>query len=145
MSIGTPSASQDPVIDTDSDDDVSTPVVATRKMATVDNTINTSQMQMDDMIPYHEFSNCTDQLIHDKLREKRFAVAKSYNQLVNELNHYKGRNLVQTSSIQGYQESSISAALSERLSRLAKSEPSIVTEVVSFFSRPISFSMKMKV
>jgi len=35
-------------------------------------------------------------------------------------------------SIQGYQESSISAALSERRSRLAKIEPSIVTKVVSF-------------
>ena len=64
---------------------------------------------MDDMVPYHKFSNCTDQQVHDKLREKHFALAKGYYQLVNELNHYKGRNSVQKSSIQGYQESSISA------------------------------------
>jgi hypothetical protein len=45
----------------------------------------------------------------------------------------KVRNLVQNSSIQGYQDSSISAAFSERRSRLAKIEPSIVTKVVSCF------------
>ena len=93
-SMGTPSATstKDPVIDTDSDDDVSTSVIDTRKMAPVDDTINNSRMQMDDMEPYHKFSNRTDQQVHDKLREKHFALAKGYYQLVNELNHYKGRN-----------------------------------------------------
>ena len=79
-----------------------------------------------------EISNHTDQQVHDKLRKKHFALAKGFYQLVNELNHYKGRNSVQNSSIRGYQDSSISAALSERRSRLAKIEPSIVTKVVSF-------------
>ena len=94
-SMGTPSATstKDPVIDTDSDNDVSTSIIATRKMAPVDDTItNNSQMQMDDMVPYHKFSNRTDQQVQDNLREKHFALAKGYNQLVNELNHYKGRN-----------------------------------------------------
>ena len=115
-SMGTPSATstKDPVIDTDSDDDVSTSVIDARKLAPVDDTINNSRMQMDNMVPYHKFSNHTDQQVHDKLREKHFALAKGYYQLINELNHYKGRNLVQNSSIQGYQESSISAALSDR-------------------------------
>ena len=91
LSMGTPSATgkKDSVIDTDSDD-VSTSVVDTRKMAPVDDTINNSRMQMDNMVPYHKFSNCTDQQVHDKLREKHFALAKGYYQLVNELNHYKG-------------------------------------------------------
>ena len=66
------------------------------------------------------------------LREKHFALAKGYYQLVNVLNHYKGRNSVRNSSIRGYQESSISAVLSERRFRLAKIEPSIVTKFVSF-------------
>jgi hypothetical protein len=79
-------------------------------------------MQMDDMVPYHIFSNHTDQQVHEKLREKNFALAKGYYQLVNELNHYKVRNSVQNSSILGYQESSISAAFSERRSRLDKVE-----------------------
>ena len=54
-SMGTPSATitKNPVIDTDSDDDVSTSVIDTRKMAPVDDTINNSRMQMDDMEPYH--------------------------------------------------------------------------------------------
>ena len=43
------------------------------------------------------------------------------------------RNSVQNSSIQGYEDSSISAALSECRSRLAKIEPLIATKVVSFF------------
>ena len=100
-SMGTPSvtSTKDSVIDTDSDDDVSTSVIDTRKLAPVDGTINNSQMQMDDMVPYHKFSNCTDQQVHEKLREKHFALAKGYYQLVNELNHYKGRNSVQNSSI----------------------------------------------
>ena len=59
-------------------------------MAPVDDTINKYPMQMDDMVPYHKFSNRTDQQVHDKLREKHFALAKGYYQLVNELNHYKG-------------------------------------------------------
>ena len=125
-SMGTPSATstKDPVIDTDSNDDVSTSVVDTRKMAPVNDTsINNSRMQMEDMEPYHKFSNRTDQQVHDNLREKHFVLAKGYYQLVNELNHYKGRNSVQNSSIRGYQDSSISAALSERRSRLAKIEP----------------------
>ena len=140
-SMGTPSATstKDPVIDTDSDDDVSTSVIDTRKMAHVDDDINNSRMQMDNMVPYHKFSNRTDQQEHDKLREKHFALAKGYYQLVNELNHYKGRNSVQNSSIQGYQDSSISAALSERRSRLAKIEPSIVTKVVSFIFKTKKF------
>ena len=120
--MGTPSATstKDPVIDTDSDDDVSTSVIDTRKMAPVDDTINNnSRMQMDDMVPYHKFSNRTDQQVHDKLREKHLALDKGYYQLVNELNHYKGRNSVQNSSIRGYQDSSISAAfISERRSCL---------------------------
>ena len=133
LSTGTPSATQqDPLIATESNDNVSFLVVATTKMAPVDNTSNNSWMQTDNMVPYHKFSNHTDQLVHEKLREKNFALAKGYYQLVNELNHYKGRNSVQNSSIQGYQDSSISAALSERRSRLAKIEPSIVTKVVSF-------------
>ena len=50
------------------------------------------------------------------------------------------RNSIQNSSIQGYQESSISEALlSERRSRLAKFEPSIVTKVVSFFFKTKKF------
>jgi hypothetical protein len=99
--MGTPSATstKDPVIDTESDDDISSSVVDTRKMAPVDDTINNSRMQMDDMVPYHKFSNCTDQQVNDKLREKHFALAKGYYQLVNELNHYKGHNLVQSPSI----------------------------------------------
>ena len=89
LSMGTPSATStdDPVIDTERDDDVSFSVVDTRKMAPVDDTINNSRMQMDDMVPYHKFSNCTDQQVHEKLREKYFALAKGYYQLVNELNH----------------------------------------------------------
>ena len=69
-SMGTPSATstKDPVIDTDSNDDVSTSVADTRKMAPVDDAINNSQMQMDDMVPYHKFSYRTDQQVHDKLR-----------------------------------------------------------------------------
>ena len=138
--MGTPSTTQDPLIDTESDDEVSTSVVATSKMAPVDDTINkNSRMQMDDMVPYHKFSNRMDQQVHDKLREKHFALAKGYYQLVNELNHYKGRNSVQNSSIRGYQDSSISAALSERRSRLAKIEPSIVTKVVSFIFKTKKF------
>ena len=57
-SMGTPSATgtKDPVIDTDSDDDVcvSTSLIDTRKMAPVDDTINNSWMQMDDMEPYQK-------------------------------------------------------------------------------------------
>ena len=108
-SMGTPSATstKDPVIDTDSNDDVSTSVVDTRKMAPVDDTINNSRMQMDDMVPYHKFSNRTKDILNWSMNS----------------NHYKGRNSVQNSSTRGYQESSISAALSERHSRLAKIEP----------------------
>jgi len=90
LSMGTPSATStnESVIDTDSDDDISTSVIDTRKMAPVNDIINNnSWMQMDDMEPYHKFSNCTDQQVHDKLREKHFALAKGYYQLVNELNH----------------------------------------------------------
>jgi hypothetical protein len=97
-SMGTPSSTggkKDPVIDTDSDDDISFSVVDTRKMAPVDDAINNTRMQMDDMVPYHKFSNRTDQ----QLREKHFALAKGYHQLVNELNHYKGRNSVQNSLV----------------------------------------------
>ena len=49
----TPSATstKDPVIDTESDDDDSFSVVDTRKMAPVDDTINISWMQMDDIVP----------------------------------------------------------------------------------------------
>ena len=100
---------------------------------------------MDDMVPhpYHKFSNHTDQQVHEKLREKHFALAEGFYQLVNELNHYKGRNSLARFktrlSIRGYQDSSISAALSERRSRLAKIEPSIVTKVV----RPRSFAVNM--
>ena len=52
-SMGTPSATstKDPVTDTDSDDDVSTSAIDTRKLAPVDDAINNSQMQMDDMVP----------------------------------------------------------------------------------------------
>ena len=54
--VGTPSATstKDPVIDTDSNDDVSTSVIDTRKMAPVDDAINYSRMQMDNMVPYHK-------------------------------------------------------------------------------------------
>ncbi len=78
--MGTPSATSTkaPVIDTESDDDVSFSFVDTRKMAPVDDTISNSQMQMYDMVPYHQFSNRTDQQIYDKLREKHFALAKGY-------------------------------------------------------------------
>ena len=102
--MGTPSATstKGPVIDTESNDDVSFSVVDTRKMAPVDDAINNSRMQMDDMEPYHKFSNRTDQQVHDKLREKHFALAKGYYQLVNELNHCKGYNSVQNSCIRGY-------------------------------------------
>ena len=138
--MGKPSTTQDHLSDTESDDDVSSSVVAARKMAPDDNIINIySWMQMDNMVPNHKFSNCPDQQVHDKLREKHFALAKGYYQLVNELNHYKGRNSVQNSSIRGYQDSSISAALSERRSRLAKIEPSIVTKVVSFIFKTKKF------
>ena len=63
-STGTLSATQDPIIDTERDDDVYSSVVSTRKMAPVDNTINNSRMQiqMDDMVPYHKCSNCTDHI-----------------------------------------------------------------------------------
>ena len=80
--MGTPSLIQDPPIDTESNDDVSSSVVATRKMASVDDTIKNSRMQMDNMVPYHEFSNCTDHQV-----QKHFGFAKGYYQLVNELNH----------------------------------------------------------
>ena len=77
--------------------DISFSVVDTRKMAPVDDIINNSRMQMDDIVPYDKFSNRTDQQVHDNLREKHFALAKGYYQLVNELNHYyKGRNSVQS-------------------------------------------------
>ena len=84
LPMGTPSATstKDPIIDTESDDDVSLSVIDTRKMATVDNIINNSRMQMDDIVPYHKFSNHKDQQVHDKLREKQFALAKGYCQLV---------------------------------------------------------------
>ena len=71
--MGAPSATSTnaPVYDTESDDEVSFSVVDTRKMAPVDDTINkNSRMQMDDMVPYHKFSNHTDQQVNDKLREK---------------------------------------------------------------------------
>ena len=70
--MGTPSATgtKARVIDTESDDEVSFSVVDTRRIAPIDDTINNSGMQMDDMVPYHKFSNCTDQQVHDKLREK---------------------------------------------------------------------------
>jgi hypothetical protein len=99
--MGTPSATSTkaPVIDTESDDDVSFSVVDTRKMAPVDDTMNDFRMQMDDIVPYHKFSNRTDQQVHDKLREKNFALSKGYYQLVNELNHYKGRDSVQNSLV----------------------------------------------
>ena len=114
-------------------------------MAPVDDTINNSRMQMNNMVPYHKFSNRMDQQVHDKLREKHFALSKGYFQLVNELNHYKGCNSVQNSSIRGYQDSSISAALSERRSRLAKIEPSIVTKVVSFIFKTKKFCCEQHV
>jgi hypothetical protein len=85
--------------DNDSDDDVYFSVVDTRKMAPVDDTINNSRMQMDNMEPYHKFSIHTDQQVHDNLREKHFALAKGYYQLVNEINHRKGRNSVQNSAV----------------------------------------------
>ena len=118
--MGTPSAisTKAPVIDTESNDDVPFFVVDTRKLAPVNDTINNSRMQMDDVVPYHKSSNCTDQQEHEKLSENHFELAKGYYQLVNELHQYKGRNSVQNSSICGYQESSISAALSERHSCL---------------------------
>jgi hypothetical protein len=94
--MGTPSATQDPLIDTESDDDVSSSVVATRKMVLVDNTIINSQMQMDDMVPYNKISNLT--------RVTLLHLPKDIYQLVNKLNHYKGCNSVQNSSIRGYQE-----------------------------------------
>ena len=99
MGIPFATSTKDPVIDSDSNDDVFTSVVDTRKMAPVDDASNNSRMQMDDMVPYHKFSNRTDQQVHDKLREKHFALAKGYYQLVNELNHYKGRNSVQKSLV----------------------------------------------
>ena len=49
-STGTPSATQDPLIDTECDDDVSSSVPA-KKMALVDDTINNSLMHMEDMVP----------------------------------------------------------------------------------------------
>ena len=54
--MGTPSATytQDLLIDTECDDDVSSSVDATRKMALVNDTINNSWMQMDNMVPYHD-------------------------------------------------------------------------------------------
>ena len=57
-SMGTPAATstQDTLIDTESDDDVYSSVVDTRKIAPVDDTINKSRMQMDDMVPYHNFA-----------------------------------------------------------------------------------------
>ena len=51
------------------------------------------------MVPYHKFSYRTDQQVHDKLREKQFALAKGYYQLVNKLQRYKGRNSVQNSLV----------------------------------------------
>ena len=117
--MGKPSTTQDHLSDTESDDDVSSSVVAARKMAPDDNIINIySWMQMDNMVPNHKFSNCTDQQVHDKLKEKHFALAKgwSMNSITTKLLFwFKTR-----SSIQGYQESSISAAflnhqLSQRL------------------------------
>ena len=77
-SMRTPSdtSKKDPVIDTNSDDDVSTSVIDTRKMAPVDDTINNSWMQMDDMEPYHKFSNRTDQQVHDNLRGKTFCTCQ---------------------------------------------------------------------
>ena len=119
--MGTLSATstKDPVIDTDIDDDVSTSIIDTRKLAPVDDTINNSRMQMDDMVSFHKFSTCADQQASTWQTEgKNFALAKGYNQLVNELNHYKGCNSVQNSSIRVYQDSSISAAFSERRSCL---------------------------
>ena len=61
-SMGTPSATSTMalVIDTESNDDVSFSVVDTRKMVPVNDTINNSRMQMDNMVPYHKFSNRTD-------------------------------------------------------------------------------------
>ena len=93
---------------------VSSSVAATRKMASVDDTINNSRMQMDNMVPYHEFSNRTDHQV-----QKLFGFAKGYYQLaMNSITKKGRRNSFQnSSSIRGYQESSISAALSERRSR----------------------------
>ena len=135
----TPSATQDPLIDTESDDDVSSSVVTTRKMTPVDNTLVTPGYRC--MIWFHIINF----LMYGPTRStwqaegKHFALAKGYYQLVNELNHYKGHNSVQNSSIRGYQDSSMSAALSECRSRLAKIEPSIVTNVVSFIFKTKNF------
>ena len=38
-----------------------------QKMAPVDNSINNSWMQIDDTVPYYNFSILTDQQVHDKL------------------------------------------------------------------------------
>ena len=65
-------------------------------MVLVDNTIINSQMQMDDMVPYNKISNLT--------RVTLLHLPKDIYQLVNKLNHYKGCNSVQNSSIRGYQE-----------------------------------------
>ena len=125
-SMGTPSAAstKDPIIDTDSDDDVSTSVIDTTKLAPVDDTINNSRMQMDDMVPYHKFSNRTDQQVCNKLREKILHLPKDItNWSMNSISTKVVIRFKTRLSIRGYQESSISTALSERRSRLAKVEP----------------------
>ena len=63
-----------------------------QRIVLVNDTINNSrmQMQMDNMLPYHKLSIRMDQQVHEKLREKHFALAKGFYQLVNELYHYKG-------------------------------------------------------
>ena len=50
-SMETASATQDPLLDTESDDEVSFSVVATRKIDPSNDTINDSWMQMDKMVP----------------------------------------------------------------------------------------------
>ena len=58
---------------------------------------------MDDMVPYHKFSNHRDQQVHDKLRENILHLPKDIiNWSMNSITTKMRRNSVQNSSIQGY-------------------------------------------
>ena len=112
--MGAPSATstKDPAVDTESDDDVSFSVVDTRKMVPVNDTINNSRMQMDNMVPYHKFSNRTDNKYMAIWGKNILHLPKDIiNWSMNSITTKVVIRFKTRFSIQGYQDFSISAAL----------------------------------
>ena len=69
----TPSATQDPLVDTESNDDLSSSVFSAREMTPVN---SNSWMQMDNMVAYHKFSNRMDQQVQYILKENTLHLPK---------------------------------------------------------------------